>query len=52
MSQQRYVLDFLKESILVFFFFISLKEFGMLGCKPIDTPIEPNHKLSKASDDT
>ena len=39
MSQQKHVLDL-------------FKELGMLGCKPIDTPIEPNHKLSKASDDT
>ena len=39
MSQQKYALDLLKES-------------GMLGCKPMDTPIELNYKLSEASDDT
>ena len=38
-SQQKYALDLLKES-------------GMLGCKPMDTPIELNYKLSEASDDT
>ena len=39
MSQQKYILDLLKES-------------GMLRCKPIDTSILPNHKLTEASDDT
>lgn len=38
-SQQKHVLDL-------------FKELGMLGCKPIDTLIEPNHKLGEASDDT
>ena len=38
-SQQKYALDLLKES-------------GMLGCKPMDTPIELNYKLNEASDDT
>ena len=38
-SQQKYALDLLKES-------------GMLGCKPMDTPTELNYKLSEASDDT
>ena len=31
-SQQKYTLDLLKET-------------GMLGCKPIDTPIDTNSKL-------
>ena len=39
MSQQKHVLDL-------------FKEFGMLGSKPIDILIEPNHKLGEASDDT
>ena len=39
LSQQKYILYLLKES-------------GILGYKLIDTPIEPNHKLNEASDDT
>ena len=35
-SQRKYVLDLLKET-------------GMLGCKPIDTPMDPNTKLSDSS---
>ena len=31
-SQQKYIFDLLKET-------------GMLGCKPVETPIEQNHKL-------
>ncbi|XP_031271629.1 uncharacterized protein LOC116130018 [Pistacia vera] len=37
-SQRKYVLDL-------------LKEIGMLGCKPIKTPIEPNMKFEKMSCD-
>jgi Reverse transcriptase (RNA-dependent DNA polymerase) len=33
LSQQKYVLDLLSDT-------------GMLECKPINTPIDPNHKLS------
>lgn len=33
MCQRKYVLDL-------------LTEFGMLECKPVDTPIETNHKLT------
>jgi Reverse transcriptase (RNA-dependent DNA polymerase) len=33
LSQQRYVLDL-------------LSDMGILGCKPVNTPIDPNHKLS------
>ena len=32
-SQRKYVLDLLKET-------------GLLGCKPVDTPADPNIKLS------
>lgn len=32
LSQRKYILDLLSET-------------GMLGCKPVDTPIEQNHKL-------
>lgn len=35
--QRKYVLDLLKET-------------GMLGCKPSDTPISPNHKLGESLD--
>ena len=28
-----------------------LKETGKLACKPASTPIDPNHKLGKASED-
>ena len=35
-SQRKYVLELLKET-------------GMLGCKPIDTPMDPNTKLSDSS---
>uniref|UniRef100_A0A2N9GKU7 Uncharacterized protein n=1 Tax=Fagus sylvatica TaxID=28930 RepID=A0A2N9GKU7_FAGSY len=38
-SQRKYVLDLLVET-------------GMLACKPIDTPIEQNHKLGEDIDDT
>ena len=34
-SQQKYVIDFLRET-------------GMIASKPVATPIEQNHKLSKA----
>jgi len=34
MSQQKYVLDLLKET-------------GTLGCKPSDAPIEPNHRFGE-----
>lgn len=37
-SQQKYILDLLNET-------------GMLGCKPVDTPIEQNHKLGEANED-
>ena len=37
-SQQKYVTDLLKET-------------GKLACKPVDTPINPNHKLGEALDD-
>ena len=37
-SQQKYVLDFLKET-------------GPLSCKAASTPIEPNHKLSEKEGD-
>ena len=33
-SQRKYVLDLLKET-------------GLLGCKPVTTPIDPNQKLEK-----
>ena len=36
-SQRKYVLDLLQET-------------GMLGCKPGDTPIDPNHKLGAMVD--
>ena len=36
--QQKYVIDLLKET-------------RNLGCKPMDTPIEPNHKLREALED-
>ena len=32
LSQQKYILDLLSET-------------GMLGCKPVNTPIKHNHKL-------
>ena len=32
LSQRKYILDFLSKT-------------GMLGCKPVNTPIEQNHKL-------
>jgi hypothetical protein len=38
-SQRKYVLDLLVET-------------GMLACKPIDTPIEQNHRLGEDVDDT
>ena len=34
-SQRKYMLDLLKET-------------GKIGCKPADSPIEPNHRLSEA----
>ncbi|XP_059630211.1 uncharacterized mitochondrial protein AtMg00810-like [Cornus florida] len=37
-SQQKYVIDLLKET-------------GKIGCKPVKTPNEPNHKLGEAVDD-
>ena len=37
-SQHKYILDLLKET-------------GKLGCKPIETPIEANHKLGEALED-
>ncbi|CAN1837958.1 Retrovirus-related Pol polyprotein from transposon TNT 1-94 [Linum perenne] len=37
LSQRKYVLDLLKET-------------GMLGCKPVDTPMDPNKHLSKECD--
>ena len=37
-SQQKYVCDLLKET-------------GMLGCKPTDTPIEQNHKLGEITEE-
>ncbi|GFY96524.1 alcohol dehydrogenase 1 [Actinidia rufa] len=37
-SQQKYITDLLKET-------------GKLACKPVSTPIEPNHKLGEAEDD-
>ena len=37
LSQQKYVLDLLTET-------------GMLACKPIDTPMEMNHKLGQTED--
>jgi Reverse transcriptase (RNA-dependent DNA polymerase) len=37
LSQRRYVLDLLSDT-------------GMLGCKPVNTPIDPNHKLSGERD--
>ncbi|KAL5568221.1 hypothetical protein UlMin_024796 [Ulmus minor] len=39
LSQRKYILDLLTET-------------GMLGCKPVDTPIEQNHKLFHCSDAT
>ncbi|KAI3470208.1 hypothetical protein Pfo_026871 [Paulownia fortunei] len=36
-SQQKYVIDLLKET-------------GKTGCKPMETPIEPNHKLGETAD--
>ena len=38
-SQQKYIIDLLTET-------------GMLGCKAIDTPIEPNHKLGEILEDS
>jgi Reverse transcriptase (RNA-dependent DNA polymerase) len=38
LSQQKYVLDLLSDT-------------GMLGCRPVNTPIDPNHKLSGGIDD-
>ncbi|WMV48782.1 hypothetical protein MTR67_042167 [Solanum verrucosum] len=38
-SQQKYVLDLLKET-------------GKLGCKPVATPIEYNHRLCNAPEDS
>lgn len=38
-SQRKYVLDLLKET-------------GMLGCKPADTPMDPNTKLGLGENDT
>ena len=37
MSQRKYVLDLLKET-------------RMSGCKPGDTPVDPNKKLGEVSD--
>ena len=37
-SQKKYVLDLLKET-------------GMMGCRPVETPMEPNFKLQPASVD-
>ena len=37
-SQQKYIVDLLKET-------------GKLGCKPTETPIEPNHRLGEAHED-
>ncbi|XP_057514198.1 uncharacterized mitochondrial protein AtMg00810-like [Actinidia eriantha] len=37
-SQQKYIIDLLKET-------------GKLACKPVSTPIEPNHKLGEAEED-
>ena len=34
-SQQKYVTDLLEET-------------GKIGCKPISTPMDPNHKLGEA----
>ena len=39
LSQRKYVLDLLAET-------------GMLACKPVDTPMEMNHKLGQAEDQT
>ncbi|KAL5551711.1 hypothetical protein UlMin_001887 [Ulmus minor] len=39
LSQRKYILDLLTET-------------GMLGCKPVDTPIEQNHKLFHCLDAT
>lgn len=38
-SQRKYVLDLLKET-------------GMSGCRPADTPMDPNHKLADIKDGT
>ena len=38
-SQRKYVLDL-------------LKEIGMCGCRPTDTPMDPNHKLANVKDGT
>jgi len=38
-SQRKYVLDLLKET-------------GMAGCKPVDTPMDPNTKLGVRTDGT
>ena len=38
LSQRKYVLDLLSET-------------GMLGCRPLSTPIDPNHKLCAESGD-
>ena len=38
-SQHKYVLDL-------------LKEIGMNGCQPTDTPMDPNHKLAYIKDGT
>lgn len=36
-SQRKYILDLLKET-------------GMSGCRPVDTPIDPNQKLGDTKD--
>ena len=38
-SQHKYILDLLKET-------------GMSGCRPADTPMDPNHKLADIKDGT
>lgn len=37
-SQRKYVLDLLKDT-------------GLMGCKPVDTPMDPNVKLEAKPDD-
>ena len=37
-SQQKYVTDLLRET-------------GKIGCKPVSTPIDPNHKLGEAKEE-